>query len=65
MFKVKRADGYPFETMVYGVKEELNEKKDYNLKFLIYYREKWDWVYANDFVPVTEALKIPKPITIS
>lgn len=65
MFKVKRADGYPFETMVYGVKEISDEKPDYRLKFLIYHREKWDWVYAKDFVPVTEALKIPKPITVS
>jgi hypothetical protein len=65
MFKIKRADGFPFETMVYGVKEVLDEKEDYRLKFLIYYREKWDWVYAKDFVPVTEELKVTKPLPIS
>lgn len=65
MFRIKRADGFPFETMVYGVKEDSNENSEYMLKFLIYYKEKWDWVYANDFVPISESIKIPKLINIS
>ena len=65
MFKIKRADGYPFETMVYGVKEVPDERKDYKLKFLIYYKEKWDWVYAKDFIPVSEELIVTKSIPFS
>ncbi|PYG84321.1 hypothetical protein LY28_03635 [Ruminiclostridium sufflavum DSM 19573] len=60
MFKIRRADGYPFETMVYGVKEVPDEKKDYRLKFLIYHKEEWDWVYAKDFIPISEASKIQR-----
>lgn len=51
MFKIKRADGYPFETIAYDVKEENDFKEPYRLKFLIFDKGEWAWVYAKDFIP--------------
>lgn len=65
MFKIKRADGYPFETMVYAVKEAPEEIGEYKLKFLIHFKGNWDWVYANDYIPVKEVSGIPNSITPS
>ncbi len=59
MFKIKRADGYPFETIAYDTRELDCLSGDDRLQFLIYHKKKWDWVYAKDFMPVDV------PITMS
>lgn len=52
MFKVK--DKYDNE--IYTV-FSIREHKDKEIQFLIYWRETWRWVFANNYEPIEEEVK--------
>lgn len=53
MFNIKRKDDDNIQLSVYAVREQSeNIPKEFKLQFLVFYRDEWKWILAQDWIPI-------------